>query len=83
MAVPKYRPSSQRQGRRRKQHQQNLPEISNCPHCGALKMPHFACPSCGKYNLAKGKKPMAEGKRQKAEGEKKNDKTKKEKRSKT
>jgi len=56
MAVPKYRPSSQRQGRRRKQHQQTLPELTECLHCGATKRPHFACPSCGQY----GTKPKQE-----------------------
>lgn len=58
MAVPKYRPSSQRQGRRRKQHQGNLPELSKCPHCEADKLPYFACPSCGKYG-SKAKKQQS------------------------
>lgn len=64
MAVPKYRPSSQRQGRRRSQHQIKLPELSVCQYCGATKRPHFACPSCGKY----GKK--AEGQTLKAKSKK-------------
>lgn len=76
MAVPKYRPSSQRQGRRRSQHQIKLPELSECQFCGALKRPHFACPSCGKYGKelnAEGEKPKAKSKKIK---KKKDDKTK-------
>ncbi len=80
MAVPKYRPSRQRQGRRRSQHQVKLPETSECPHCGALKRPHYACPSCGKY----GKELNAEGQMPKAKSKKKkHGKTKKQKGSKT
>lgn len=71
MAVPKYRPSSQRQGRRRSQHQLKIPEITECQFCGALKRPHFACPSCGKYG------ETTKGESQKAESKKKNVKTKK------
>ncbi len=66
MAVPKYHPSSQRQGRRRSQHQVKVPETGICQHCGALKRPHYACPSCGKY----GEKLKAEGKTLKAESKK-------------
>lgn len=48
MAVPKYRPSSHRQGRRRSKHKVKLPEVEKCPHCGADKQPHFVCENCGK-----------------------------------
>jgi large subunit ribosomal protein L32 len=54
MAVPKYRPSSQRQGRRRRTHKVKLPDVSKCQFCGAEKKPHFACPNCGKIGT-KGK----------------------------
>lgn len=25
------------------------PAKSVCPHCGAVKLPHYVCPSCGYY----------------------------------
>lgn len=75
MAVPKYRPSSQRQGRRRGTHKTKLPDVTKCQFCGAQKRPHFACPNCGK--LAKGQKQKAKGK--KSQAQKKENDSKKEK----
>jgi len=80
MAVPKYHPSSQRQGRRRRQHQTKLPELTECSHCGAVKRAHFACPSCGKYvKKTEGQGPKAKTKKIKT---KKKDEKKSKKRSK-
>ncbi|MFH1561335.1 MAG: 50S ribosomal protein L32 [Patescibacteria group bacterium] len=47
-AVPKTKPSSHRQGKRRASHKLSLPEVGKCQHCGADKKPHYLCPSCGK-----------------------------------
>ncbi len=75
MAVPKYRPSSQKQGKRRRTHKLKLPDLTKCQFCGALKRPHFACPNCGKIGT---KKLKAESKKSKAQNEK-NESSKKEK----
>jgi len=49
MAVPKKRHSRSRQGKRRANWKLSLPTISKCASCGAPKLPHQACPSCGIY----------------------------------
>ena len=47
MAVPAFRTSRSRQGKRRS-HQTLRPDHTVlCPNCGAAKRPHQACPSCG------------------------------------
>lgn len=51
MAVPKGKVSRQRRDKRRSSHWKlTAPALSKCPSCGAFKMPHRACPECGKYN---------------------------------
>jgi large subunit ribosomal protein L32 len=35
---------------RRSHHALTGGRFSKCPDCGALRLPHHACPSCGKYN---------------------------------
>ncbi|MBN2055209.1 50S ribosomal protein L32 [bacterium] len=53
MPVPKQRTSKSR-GRMRRAHQAlKAPNLSICPHCEALKVPHQVCLNCGYY---KGKK---------------------------
>lgn len=51
MAVPKGKVSRQRRDKRRSSHWKlTAPTLVKCPSCGALCMPHRACPECGKYN---------------------------------
>ena len=50
MAVPKGKVSRQRRDKRRSSHWKlTAPALAKCPNCGALKMPHRACPECGMY----------------------------------
>ncbi len=50
MAVPK-----QKKGRIATHHRRSansvaeMPARSTCPRCGAVKLPHRVCPSCGYY----------------------------------
>lgn len=50
MAVPKQKKGRGATHRRRSANSvlQN-PAKSTCPHCGAVKLPHRVCPSCGYY----------------------------------
>lgn len=51
MAVPKKRTSSARRDRRRANHDRiTAPNVLSCPNCGAPKMSHRMCASCGYYN---------------------------------
>lgn len=46
-ALPKHRPSSRRQGRRRATHvASKLAKTINCRHCGQPKMIGFVCSNC-------------------------------------
>ena len=50
MAVPKSKVSRQRRDKRRSSHWKlEEPAIVKCS-CGAYKMPHRVCKTCGKYN---------------------------------
>jgi large subunit ribosomal protein L32 len=51
MAVPKRRTSKGRRDRRRSHDSLAKPTLSVCPDadCGAAKLPHRICPSCGSY----------------------------------
>ena len=51
MAVPKSRTSKGRRDRRRSHDALRKPTLSVCPEegCGAPKLPHRVCPSCGSY----------------------------------
>ena len=49
MAVPKQRQSHARTHKRRSQHRIQAPALSACPNCGAARLPHRVCPSCGHY----------------------------------
>ncbi|MFO0623768.1 MAG: 50S ribosomal protein L32 [Polyangia bacterium] len=54
MAVQKRRQSSARRDSRRAQWMKMAtPAASNCPNCGAAKMPHRICDACGWYGPAK------------------------------
>jgi large subunit ribosomal protein L32 len=49
MAVPKKKTSKSRKGMRRSHHALGAPNFSRCPDCGEMRLPHRACPSCGRY----------------------------------
>jgi large subunit ribosomal protein L32 len=50
MANPKRRFSNQRTDKRRANWKLEAPSVMKCPSCGAEKLPHNVCPSCGMYN---------------------------------
>ncbi len=47
MPVPKKRVGHSEQGHRRSNWKATVPEISKCPHCGSVKLPHVLCTNCG------------------------------------
>ncbi|MHC4218011.1 MAG: 50S ribosomal protein L32 [Planctomycetota bacterium] len=47
MAVPALRTSPARRGKRRAHHALKPAHTVLCPNCGAARLPHHACPSCG------------------------------------
>ncbi|MCG8590367.1 MAG: 50S ribosomal protein L32 [Proteobacteria bacterium] len=49
MAVPKRRTSKARRDKRRSHDGLKAPAASVCPSCGATKLPHRVCASCGTY----------------------------------
>ncbi len=49
MALPKHKISKSK-GRMRRSHQHlTLPQLTACPKCNELRLPHNACPHCGFY----------------------------------
>ena len=51
MAVPKGKVSKARRDKRRNSHWKlTAPTLATCPECGAFRLPHRACKSCGTYN---------------------------------
>jgi large subunit ribosomal protein L32 len=50
MAVPKKKVSPSRRGHRRSHDALKKNTIVECENCGAEKLPHRICPSCGYYN---------------------------------
>jgi large subunit ribosomal protein L32 len=50
MALPKHKISKARRDKRRSHHALSPAKPSDCPNCGALRLPHRVCPSCGYYN---------------------------------
>ena len=56
MPNPKHRHSKTRRDLRRAHDFLKPKQTSNCPKCGAAKLPHRVCPSCGIY---KGREVMA------------------------
>ena len=53
MAVPKKKVSKSRRGYRRSHDALSFQTIVECQNCGAEKLPHQVCPSCGYYNKKK------------------------------
>ncbi len=49
MPVPKKRVGKSDQAHRRANWKATLSPQTNCPHCGALNMPHCLCAECGFY----------------------------------
>lgn len=49
MAVPKQKQSHSRTNKRRSTHKLSAPTQNACPNCGAPRLPHRVCPSCGTY----------------------------------
>jgi len=48
-AEPKQKRSKVRTRTRRSHHAKSLPNLSPCPQCKALRVPHRVCPECGFY----------------------------------
>jgi large subunit ribosomal protein L32 len=49
VALPKRRHSPARRDKRRAHWYLKAPQLTPCPDCRALKLPHQACPTCGNY----------------------------------
>jgi large subunit ribosomal protein L32 len=49
MPNPKRRHSKARRDRRRTHDSLEAMSSTNCANCGAVKLPHRVCPSCGFY----------------------------------
>lgn len=49
MAVPKRRTSKARRNRRRAHWKMKEIQLTECPRCFELKLPHRVCMSCGFY----------------------------------
>lgn len=50
MAVPRKRKSRARRGNQRSHDALSRPVLSGCPNCGAKRLPHRMCGSCGWYH---------------------------------
>ena len=49
MPLPKRKKSISKKGMRRAHDHLTLPQLSQCPKCNELRLPHHACPHCGFY----------------------------------
>ena len=49
MANPKHRTSKSKRDMRRSHDKLTAPNLSTCPQCGEIKLPHHACQNCGTY----------------------------------
>ena len=49
MAVPKKKTSQSRRNMRRSHDALTPVNVQECPNCGAAKLSHHVCPSCGHY----------------------------------
>jgi large subunit ribosomal protein L32 len=49
MPNPKRRHSKRRTSTRRAHDGLRTPSVAECPNCHEPKMPHRACPKCGRY----------------------------------
>jgi large subunit ribosomal protein L32 len=52
MAIPKRKTSKARRDKRRAHDALTPPRTSDCPNCGAPRLPHRVCQSCGYYKGA-------------------------------
>jgi len=50
MACPKKKTSHRKQHQRRSKWVALLPNLTKCPNCGEVAVPHLACNLCGYYN---------------------------------
>lgn len=48
--LPKRKLSKGRRGMRRAHDGLTATALVQCSHCGAMRLPHVVCPSCGHYN---------------------------------
>lgn len=48
-AVPKRKVSKARRDNRRSHDALTRPKLVKCDSCDEMKLPHYACPNCGKY----------------------------------
>ncbi len=51
-ALPKKKISHSAQGKRRSHLAIEMPNLTVCPQCRELKLPHHVCPTCGTYQGA-------------------------------
>jgi large subunit ribosomal protein L32 len=49
-ALPKKKVSRARRGNRRAHQHLAVPTLMDCPQCGARKVTHHVCATCGTYN---------------------------------
>lgn len=49
MGVPKRKKSKSRKRQRQRSHRRETVAPQRCPKCGAPRLPHRVCPSCGYY----------------------------------
>ena len=49
MAVPRNRNSNARKNKKRAHHAKVIKNFATCTNCGAKKMAHVACGTCGMY----------------------------------
>lgn len=49
MAVPKRKKGRAKTNSRRSSHTITAANVSECPQCHELRVPHRVCPSCGTY----------------------------------
>jgi large subunit ribosomal protein L32 len=50
MGVPKRKTSKARRDKRSAHHSLSAPNLSRCPQCNELRLPHRVCPNCGYYH---------------------------------
>lgn len=50
MAVPRNRTSNAKKNSRRSHHAKTPTNPSACSNCGAMRLSHRVCPSCGHYD---------------------------------
>jgi large subunit ribosomal protein L32 len=48
-ALPKYKRSKSKQGRKRAHHFLTPTQLVRCSNCDEMRLPHTVCPNCGYY----------------------------------